>query len=185
LCYFSQAFQNALATPHRSPVETAAAMTTEITSAPRDAGFPALVRAAVVSTGLGLVLVLVAALASGSAAAWGALVGTLLVVGVFAFGSFGVNLVARVMPTAALMFALLTYTLQVVVMGVVFAGLSRSGLLDDEIDRNWLAGTVIAGTVAWLAVHVLVATTRRIPVYDLPGRDLTAGGGHPSRGGAG
>ncbi|GAB3196433.1 hypothetical protein GCM10027062_05660 [Nocardioides hungaricus] len=147
-------------------------MTTETARAPRDPGTRALVRAALVSAAVGLMLTLVAALGRGSAAAWGALVGTLLVVAVFAFGSFSVNLVATVLPSAALLVALLTYTLQVVVMGLVFVGLSGSGLLDGDLDRRWLAGSVIAGTVAWLAVQIGVATTRRIPAYDLPERDL-------------
>lgn len=143
-------------------------MTTDTATTSRDHGFRALVRAALVTVAVGLVLTLVGALVSGSPAAWGALVGTLLVAGVFGFGSFTVNLVATVMPAAALVVALLTYVLQVLVMGLAFYGLSGSGLLDDTLDRTWLGGTVIAGTVAWLVVQVVVATTRRIPVYDLP-----------------
>ena len=46
---------------------------------------------------------------------------------VFGFGSFVVNTVAALMPTAALLVALLTYTLQVVAMGLVFVALSGSG----------------------------------------------------------
>lgn len=160
-------------------------MTTESPRATRDTGFRALVRAAAVSTALGLALTLLAALARGSDAAWGALVGTVLVVAVFAFGSFAVNLVATVMPAAALLFALLTYTLQVLAMGMVFVGLTRSGLLDDSIDRRWLAGTVIAGTVAWLGVHIVLETSRRIPVYDLPDPDVAVGAIRPPRGSAG
>lgn len=160
-------------------------MTTETATAQRDTGFRVLVRAALVSAALGLVLTVVAALAGGSAAAWGALVGAVLVVTVFGFGAFTVNLVATVMPVAALLVALLTYVLQVVVMGLVFAVLSGSGLLDDTLDRTWLAGTVIAGTVTWVVVQVAVATTRRIPVYELPERDLAASGARRPEGGEG
>ena len=127
-----------------------------------------LVRTAVATTVLGLLASLAGALSDGSAAAYGALAGTLLVVGVFGFGTLSVNAVARLMPTAALMFALLTYTLQVVAMGLAFAALSGSGLLDDSISRGWLGGTVIAGTLGWLAVQVALSTSRRIPIYDLP-----------------
>ena len=143
-------------------------MTTATATTPRDPGFRALVRAALVTVAVGLTITILAAITAGSEAAWGALVGTALVAGVFGFGSFTVNLVATVVPAAALLVALLTYVLQVLVMGLVFAGLSGSGLLDETIDRTWVGGTVIAGTVAWLAVQVLVATTRRIPVYELP-----------------
>ncbi|GAB6986180.1 hypothetical protein [Nocardioides pyridinolyticus] len=156
-------------------------MTTDTATTSRDHGFRVLVRTALVTVSVGLVLTLVAALVAGPAAAWGALVGTLLVVGVFGFGSFTVNLVAAVMPAAALVVALLTYVLQVLVMGLVFYGLSGSGLLDDTIDRTWLGGSVIAGTVAWLVVQVVVATTRRIPVYVLPEPAAVAGAASGAR----
>ncbi len=161
-------------------------MTTATATTPRDPGFRALVRAALVTILVGLAITLVAALTAGSDAAWGALVGTVLVAGVFGFGSFTVNLVATVVPAAALLVALLTYVLQVLVMGLVFVGLNRSGLLDEAIDRAWVGGTVIAGTIAWLAVQVVVATTRRIPVYDLPEQapaTAAAAGAHRSEGG--
>ena len=127
-----------------------------------------LVRTAVATTVLGVLAALAGALRGGSAAAYGALAGTVIVVGVFGFGTLTVNAVARLMPTAAVMFALLTYTLQVLAMGLVFAALSASGLLDDTISRGWLGGTVIAGTLGWLTVQVVLSTSRRIPIYDLP-----------------
>ena len=150
-------------------------MTTETRNAPRDRGTVALVRTAVATLVLGLLVALVGALTSGSAAAYGALVGTLIVVGVFGFGTFAVNAVATLMPSAALMFAMLTYLLQVLAMGLVFVALSGSGLLDDEISREWLGGTVIAGTLGWLTVQVALSTSRRIPIYDLPAHQ--GGGG--------
>lgn len=143
-------------------------MTTETRTAPRDRGTVALVRTAVATLVLGLLVALAGALTSGSAAAYGALVGTLIVVGVFGFGTFSVNAVATLLPNAALMFALLTYTLQVLAMALVFAALSGSGLLDETISREWLGGTVIAGTLVWLTVQVVLSTSRRIPIYDLP-----------------
>ncbi|MCD4526195.1 hypothetical protein [Nocardioides sp. cx-173] len=129
-----------------------------------------LVTAAAVVLVLGLLLSLVGALAQGSAAAWGAVVGTVLVLVVLGGSSLGVNAVAQVMPTAALMFALLTYTLQVVLMGLVFAVLSASGVLEETLDRAWLAGAVIGGTLIWLVSQIVLVTRRRIPVYDLPSK---------------
>lgn len=143
-------------------------MTTETTRTPRDRNAVALVRTATATVGLGLLVTLVGALVDGSAAAYGALVGTLIVVGVFGFGTLTVNAVARLMPTAALLFAMLTYTLQVLAMGLIFAALSGSGLLDDTISRQWLGGTVIVGTLGWLTVQIVLFTDRRIPIYDLP-----------------
>jgi ATP synthase protein I len=82
------------------------------------------------------------------------------------------------MPSAALVVALLTYVLQVVLMGVVFLALDQSGQLDEGIDRAWLAGTIIGGTMVWLLVQVVLETTRRIPAYDLPESPVASGGGH-------
>ena len=115
----------------------------------------------------GLVAALVGALVSGSDAAAGALAGTVFVVAVFAFGSFAVLAVAQAMPTFSLLFALLTYTLQVVVMGLVFVALTASDVFDGTLDRHWFAGTIIGGAAGWLVGQVVLTTRARIPVYDL------------------
>ena len=86
----------------------------------------------------------------------------------FAFGGFTVNAVAGALASAALVVALLTYTLQVVAMALAFVAISGSGLLDETVSRGWLGGSVILGTRVWMAVQVLVSTSRRIPIYDLP-----------------
>ncbi|MBI2242566.1 MAG: hypothetical protein HYU55_00915 [Nocardioides sp.] len=148
-------------------------MTTETNQVTRNGGSRVLLGATVGSLGAGLALTLVGALADGSPAALGALVGTALVVVVFAGGSFAVNEVAGLMPAAALLVALLTYTLQVVAMALVFVALSGSGLLDETLARGWLGGAVIAGTAGWLVLQVALATRQRIPAYDL--RPRTAG----------
>lgn len=117
-------------------------------------------------------------------AAVGAAVAAALVLGVFGLGAACVNAVAAVLPSAALLVALLTYTLQVLAMAAAFVVLTRSGDLS-ILSRQWLAGTVIAGTAAWLAVHVATAVRARIPAYDLttdsPGPERS---GAPSEAGA-
>jgi ATP synthase protein I len=143
-------------------------MTTAQPRATRDSGVTLLLGAAGCAVAVGSALVVAGGVLDGSAAAYGALVGTVLAVGVFAFGSFMVNLVAGLLPPAALMVALLTYTLQIVVMGLVFVGLTESGLLDDQLDRNWLGGAVITTTGIWLVAQVVLFARRRVPVYDLP-----------------
>ncbi|WP_296601326.1 hypothetical protein [Nocardioides sp.] len=142
-------------------------MTTETNQVTRNPGSRVLLGATAGSLAAGLALAVVGALVAGSSASFGALVGTALVVLVFAGGSFAVNEVARILPAASLLIALLTYTLQVVVMAVFFAALSRSGALDDTLDRAWLAGAVIAGTAGWITLQVVLATRVRIPVYEL------------------
>lgn len=142
-------------------------MTTRSTKDPRSSGARVLLGAALAALVLGAAAVIVGALVDGSAAAYGALVGTVLVLAVLGFGSVVVDTVAGAMPGASLLVALLTYTLQVVLMGLVLAALTSSGLLDDTLDRQWLAGTVIGGTFGWLAVQLVLTTRMRIPVYDL------------------
>lgn len=134
----------------------------------RAGGASALLGAGLVVAALGAAAVLLGALVSGSAAAYGALVGTLLVLAVLGLGSMVVSVIAGVMPTAALLVALLTYTLQVVLMGLLLAVLAESGALGAALDAEWLGGTVIAGTVLWLASQIVLTTRLRIPVYDLP-----------------
>lgn len=131
---------------------------------------PVLRGAASLAALVGLVVTAIGALAVGSAAAYGALVGTVLVVAVFSFGAFTLDLVAGAMPAMSLVFALLTYVLQLGLLALVLTVLSTSGLLETALDADWLVGAVIAGTLAWSAAQVVLTTRMRIPVYDL---DLT------------
>jgi ATP synthase protein I len=143
-------------------------MTTETTHVTRDSGVTLLLGAAGAALVVGVALCVAGALLHGSAAAYGALVGTAIAVGVFSFGTFMVNLVAGMVPPAALLVALLTYTLQVVLLGLVFVGLSESGLLDGELDRTWLGAAVITTTGIWLLSQIVLFSRRRVPVFDLP-----------------
>ena len=111
-------------------------------------------RAALVAAVAVAGLVLVAALVSGGSAALGAAVGGVIAVGVFAFGAYAVEAVARLMPAASLLFALVTYTCQVAALGLVFIALNGSGLLDDEIDATWLGAAIIAVAALVLAANV-------------------------------
>ncbi|WP_435771689.1 hypothetical protein [Nocardioides sp. SYSU DS0651] len=126
----------------------------------------AVTRAATAALAVGLVVAALGLLADGAPAAWGALIGTALSVGVFAFGALAVDAVARLLPAASLLFAMVTYTFQVVVMALAFVALSRSGLLDAEVSREWLGGAIIAGTLVWTAVHLRLSTTARIPAFE-------------------
>jgi hypothetical protein len=143
-------------------------MTTESKQVIRPHGVPVLLGAAVSGLVAAVLLTLVGAVAADSAAAYGALTGGATTLVVFALGSFSVDLVARAMPGLSLLVALLTYTLQVVALAMVFAGLDGSGLLDDTLDRGWLAAGVVAVTLVWLLAQVWLTTRARIPVYDLP-----------------
>lgn len=115
---------------------------------------------------VGLLAVTTAALTAGSAAAFGALVGFVLVLGFFGVGASVVNAVASVSPTASLMVALLTYALEVVALGAIFVALRRSGVLAATVDRDWVGGVVIAATLVWLVSQIIAETRSRQPIYD-------------------
>jgi ATP synthase protein I len=116
------------------------------------------IRQALLATSLvGVLLVLVAGLTAGRAGVLGAVFGVTLVCSFFLFGAFNTGLAATYAPRASLLVALLTYTVQVVALALVLAGVSRSGLAEETIDVRWLSGTVIVGTLVWTGA--LVACT--------------------------
>jgi ATP synthase protein I len=141
-------------------------MTTETKPHTLNSGVGALLGAASLALMTGLLVALLGLVIVGRTAAESALIGAAAAVGVFAFGAFVVNAVAGIMPRAALMVALLTYTLQVVVLGLVFAVLGGLARFDEALERRWLAAALIASTLAWLAAHIAIVSRQRIPVYD-------------------
>lgn len=143
-------------------------MTTRTTKNRHVGGARVLLRSAAATAVLGAAGAVAAASTTGRPGLLGVLVGTALVLAVLGGGALAVDLVARVLPAASLLVALLTYTLQVVVMALFFVAFSRSGLLDDEVSREWLAAAVIAGTLIWVVAQVVVTTRLRIPAYALP-----------------
>jgi hypothetical protein len=149
---------------------------------------PPLVLAAVSAGLLGVALAGAGALTQGTAAAYGALVGTLVAVGVFAFGAFAVDAVARLMPVASLLVAMVTYTFQVVVMALVFVAVNRAGLLESTLDREWLGGAIILGALTWSFVQVWATSSARIPAFEdpaaRPGDDAVEAPAHAAEGGA-
>jgi len=128
-----------------------------------------LVLAAAVTTVVGVLMVVVAALTGGAPASYGALVGTAIAVVVFSFGAFAVDAVARLMPVASLLVAMLTYTMQVLLMLLVFVGLNRSGVLDADVDREWLGGSIIVAVLAWTFAQLIASAKARILAYETHG----------------
>ncbi len=116
--------------------------------------------AVVVATVLGGLL-------AGRPGALGALVGGSIALCFFLFGSLVVGAATRMAPQAALVVALTTYTLQVALVALVFVALGSSDAVGTTLSGGWLAGGVVAATVAW-TLGQLVATGRaRVPVYDI------------------
>lgn len=137
-------------------------------SGPRPGAVGPVVRRALVATlAVGAAVALTGGLTTGSSAVLAAAVGTAMVCVFFATGAVVLDVVATLAPAASLLIALLTYTLQVVLVGLVFVALNRSGLLEGTLDARWLGGTVIAGTLGWLVAQVVASMRTRIPVYEL------------------
>ena len=143
-------------------------MTTETLPHTLNPGVRVLGGAALAALAGGLVVTLGAALVADAQALRGALVGAALAVLVFTFGSFVVDQVALRLPGASLLVAVLTYTLQVVLLGLVFWQLTQSGALESDLDRRWLGGALVAATIGWMVGQIVLTTRVRIPVYDLP-----------------
>ena len=136
---------------------------------------PVVRKAFVWTLAAGVLAAVAAALLSGGPAALGAAIGAGLVCAFFGFGALVLGVVATASPAASLLVALLTYTLQVVLVGMVFVALGRSGVLDKTVDAGWLGGTVIAGTLVWLVAQIVAHTRTRQPLYDLPSHGPEAG----------
>jgi len=110
---------------------------------------------------------------SSAAAFVGGLSGAAATAVVLAGGALGVGVVARVMPAASLLLALLTYACQVLALTVVMAVVSdRAG----DTVTAWAALALIAVTLTWTLAHLVLSTRRRIAAFDvvLPGEGTSA-----------
>ena len=125
-----------------------------------------------VLAGAGVVLVVavtavVGGLVTGAPAARGAAVGGAIALVFFLFGSLVVNTATRLAPQQALLVALTTYTLQVVVVAAVFVALSASDSRGSSLDEGWVAIGVIAATAAWMLGQLVGSARARVPAYDI------------------
>ena len=143
----------------------AATMTTESKPGTRT-GLSPLLGAVAAGAVAVLVLVVAASLIDGRPAVVGAASGGLLTLVVFAFGIVVVGAVARLVPAASLMVALLTYALQLLVLALCIAAIDGAGFGPETFSRGWFAAGVIAVTMLWMAGHFVAATRQRIPVYE-------------------
>ncbi len=123
-----------------------------------------------------VVTVALAALFADAAAVRSALLGGAMVLLFFAFGSVSVGIAARIAPGTAMLVALVTYTFQVVLVALVFAGLTKADAFESDLSAGWLAAGLIAGTFAWMAAQII--TTLRTPIapWEGPASDGAEGG---------
>ncbi|WP_148614801.1 hypothetical protein [Nocardioides rubriscoriae] len=134
----------------------------------RPYGVAALGVAVLAGSASAVVVAALAAVFDGSAGLVGALTGAGVTLLVLATGFAAVDLVAGLMPTASLVVALLTYTLQVVLLAALLVVLRGADGLEQTLAPGWFAGGVITVALAWTVCLVWHAMRARIPLYDLP-----------------
>jgi ATP synthase protein I len=127
-------------------------------------------RPLVVTVAIGLAVAAVAGPVSGAPAVTGVLVGLLLTCASLGLGSLVLAWVTEVSPAMSLVVALMTYTLQVVLLGAAYIVLRSSPEAREAVDGTWLGLTVIATTLAWLTLQVIGLMRSRQPYFDLPER---------------
>jgi hypothetical protein len=130
-----------------------------------------------------VVLVGVGALTDGRPAVVGAATGGLLTLAVFALGVAVVGMVARLLPSASLLVALLTYALQLLVLALSVTAIERAGVTGATLSRPWFAAGVIAVTLLWVVGQLVAATRQRIPAYETPQDGTVAAERAPHPGG--
>lgn len=140
-------------------------MTTESKTGPRRGVSPVLGALALGAVAV-LMMVVVAALVDGRPGVVGAGAGGVLTLAVFALGVAVVGFVARLLPSASLLVALMTYALQLLVLALVVAAIDRAVVDADTLSRGWFAAAVIAVTVTWVVGLLVAATRERIPLYE-------------------
>lgn len=140
-------------------------MTTESTPGTRT-GLSPLLGAVGASAVAMLALTLAASASDGRPAVVGLGAGGVLTLVVFAVGIAVVSLVARLMPSASMLVALMTYALQLLVLALCVVAIDRADVGSETLSREWFAAGVIAVTLLWLLGHLVVATRQRIPLYD-------------------
>ena len=121
-------------------------------------------------------MVVVAALTDGRPGVVGAGVRGSAHLVVFALGIAAVGIVARLLPGASMLVALMTYALQLIVAARwSWPPSSGAGWAPTTLSRGWFAAAVIVVALTWVVGQLVVATRQRIPVYDLPLRPRRPG----------
>jgi ATP synthase protein I len=142
--------------------------TSPATGATRPYGAAALQVAVAGSVLVSLPLAVAGGLVGDRSGLLGVVAGAGLALLVLATGLVVVDLVATVLPSASMLVALLTYTLEVVALGALLVAFSRAEGLAETLAPRWLGAGLVAVALAWTVALVVHATRARVPVYDLP-----------------
>lgn len=123
---------------------------------------------AVISSALAAV---VCVAVSGLPGLYGALIGSALVAVFFITSLLVLGPTKRISPTVTMLIAMLLYGAKVVALVVFMVFLFQPGGIGESLDRESLAGTVVALTLVWTVLEIRAATKSRQLLYDLNGED--------------
>lgn len=143
-------------------------MTTEMNRRPGDPGLRVLGLTTVGAFVVAALVTFLAWLVGGTGAVGGAAAGAFSLAVVMSFGTFVVHTVAAAIPSLSLLVAMMTYALQIVMVGAFFLALKRSDALGTTVDGTWLVVGVVVGSLSWSANQIWLSARARIPMYDLP-----------------
>jgi len=127
-----------------------------------------------------LALSLVAALVAGSAGGLGAAAGGGLALFFLLFGSVTVYVMTALAPQMSMLVALMTFTLQVLLVAAVFYALDASGAVGETLTAGWVATGVVTAAAAWVVAQLVASARARVPAYDidLPGESHASSEAH-------
>lgn len=128
-----------------------------------------LTTAAIPALGAGLISAGIGASVAGAPGVYGATIGALLTVGFFTFGQVVLIALGAVEPVLLMLVALLTYTLQVLVLFAVYAAFSASDAWRSNVSTAALGLTAIICTLVWTTGLVLASRRTRTLLFDLDG----------------
>ncbi len=117
------------------------------------------------------VITVAGAVTQGRTGALSALLGSGIVLVFFIFGAVVVGAASQLAPQTALLVAMVTYTLQVVLVALIFAALTEADAFDTALSPGWLAGALIVDTFAWMAGQLIATLRAPIPPWDGPVSD--------------
>lgn len=112
-------------------------------------------------------VVVLASVTSGRSAALGAALGGVVALVFLLFGVLNILAVLAHAPQMSLLVAVVTFGFQVVLLGVVFLGLERSGLMDGSLSTGWMFAGLVSAAVTWTGAQLWTSVRMRITAFDV------------------
>lgn len=104
-----------------------------------------------------VVLTVLAAVVGNGPAVAGALIGGVAVLVTSLFAVLSLTMVVWVHSRLALLVAMMTYLLQVMLLALLFVSYQKHEELQDEIARSWLGAGIATAAVAWTVGYLVAA----------------------------